>query len=265
MRFKDNVALVVGSATGMGRSTVLQLVNEGANVIAFDLLGEKLEELSAELVDAPGTLEPYVGDITNGDKRKGVINYIQENYGRIDTLAYIAGAMDFMAPAHAMEDEVWDYVMDVNVNAAFKIIREALPLMLDHEGRSASIVIVSSVGGVVASSSGVAYITSKHAVLGLAKNLAYSYRINNIRVNAVNPGAFTTSIMENTALKWPGRSPLHPDGIPLFYKGGINTLRGSIPAGDPQYVADAICFLISDEAKYISGTELTVDGGWSAI
>jgi NAD(P)-dependent dehydrogenase (short-subunit alcohol dehydrogenase family) len=268
MRFKDNVALVVGSATGMGRSTVIKLVKEGAQVIAFDLLGDKLEELKAELADEPGVVDPFVGDITDIDARNGVIKYIGENYGRIDTLAYVAGTLDFLAPAHKISDELWDYVMDVNVNATFKIIREALPLMKDHEGRAANIVIVSSVGGFVASSSGTAYITSKHAVLGLMKNLSYAYRSNNIRVNAVNPGSFATSIMENTVLKWPGRSPVDPDGVPLFYKGGINTMGvagGFIPIGDPAFIADAICFLISDEAQYINGAELTVDGGWSVI
>jgi NAD(P)-dependent dehydrogenase (short-subunit alcohol dehydrogenase family) len=265
MRFKDNIALIVGSATGMGRSTVIKLVKEGATVIAFDLLGDKLDELKAELVNEPGTMEPFVGDITDADKRVGVIKYIEEKYGRIDTLAYVAGTLDFLAPAHAISDELWDYVMDVNVSATFRTVRDALPLMKDHEGRAANIVIVSSVGGVVASSSGTAYITSKHAVLGLMKNLAYAYRTNNIRVNAVNPGSFATSIMENTVLKWPGRSPVDPEGVPLFYKGGLNTMRGSIPIGDPAYIADAICFLISDEAQYINGIELTVDGGWSVL
>lgn len=263
MKFENNVALIVGSATGMGRATVIKLVKEGANVIAFDLLGERLEELKKELSGEPGTLEAYVGDVNDGEKRKGVIEYIKDKYGRLDTLAYVAGVVDFMTPAHAVDDELWDYVMNVNVNSAFKIIREALPLMMDHEGRAANIVIVSSVGGVVSSSSGTAYITSKHAVTGLMKNLAWTYKGNNIRVNAVNPGAFETEIMDNAKIKWPDRAPAHPEGIAPYYKGGISTLRGSL-VGQPEFIADAICFLISDEAKFIVGTELTVDGGWTS-
>ena len=102
--------------------------------------------------------------------------------------------------------------MDVNVNSAFRMIREALPLLKDHEGQAANIIIVASVGGIYHSTAGAAYITSKHAVLGLMKHLAYSYKDNNIRVNAVNPGAINTSILNNAVLKWPDRDPMHPDG-----------------------------------------------------
>lgn len=264
MKFEDNVALVVGSATGMGRATVTKLVKEGANVIAFDLLGERLDELKSELSSEPGTLEAFVGDVNDAEKRKGVIAYAQEKYGKLDTLVYVAGVVDFMTPAHAVDDELWNYVMDVNVNSAFRIIRDALPLMKDHEGRAANIVIVASVGGVVSSSSGTAYITSKHAILGLMKNLAWTYKENNIRVNSVNPGAFNTEIMDNAKIKWPERAAAHPEGIVPYYKGGVSSLRGSL-VGQPEYIADAISFLISDEAKFIVGAELTVDGGWTSF
>ena len=265
MRFKDRIILVVGSATGMGRSTVVQLVKEGARVIAFDLLENELNSLKDELANEAGTMDLYVGDITDDEKRKGVIAFIKEKYGTLDDLLYIAGALDFMSPAHTQEDQIWDYVMDVNVSSAFRTVREALPLLIDHEGPAANIILVSSLGGFVSSSAGVAYITSKHAVLGLMKNLAYTYKFNNVRVNAINPGSFSTSIMQNAMLRWPGRSPVDPAGAPLYHKGGINTMRGDIPLGDPQYIADAICFLISDEAKYICGIALTVDGGFTNI
>ncbi len=265
MKFKDNVALVVGSATGMGRATVIKLVEEGAHVIAFDLRDDALEELKEEVKDGPGTFEPFVGDINDAEKRKGVAAFIQEKYGKLDTLAYIAGVMDSMTPVHDLDDALWDYVMDVNVNSTFRMVREALPLLKDHEGRAANIVIVGSVGGLYGSTAGTAYITSKHAVLGLMKNLAWSYKDNNIRVNAVNPGAIATSIMENAMLKWPDRDLFHPEGMEMFNSKGANTVRGEALLGDPEDIADAICFLISDEAKFICGAELTVDGGWTSF
>ncbi len=264
MKYKDNVALVVGSATGMGRATVIKLVKEGAHVIAFDLLSEELEELREELKNEPGTFEPFVGDITDGKKRKGVVSFIKDKYGKLDTLAYIAGVLDFMTPAHELDDALWDYVMDVNVNSTFRMVREALPLLKDHEGRSANIVIVASVGGVFGSTAGAAYITSKHAVLGLMKNLAWTYKDNNIRVNAVNPGAIATQILGNAQLKWQDRDPMHPDGIEKYVINGGNKLGEGI-LGDPEDIAEAICFLISDEAKFICGAELTVDGGWTTF
>jgi NAD(P)-dependent dehydrogenase (short-subunit alcohol dehydrogenase family) len=264
MKFNGNVALIVGSATGMGRSTAIQLVKEGAHVIAFDLRGDTLIELQEELKKEAGSFEPFVGDVTDPEKRKGVVAFIKEKYGKLDTLAYVAGALDLMTPVHALDDVLWDYVMDVNVNSTFKMVREALPLLKDHEGRAANIVIVASVGGVFHSTAGAAYIASKHAVLGLMKHLAFSYKNNNIRVNAVNPGACNTSILENAQLKWPDRDPMHPDGIDMYVLKGANTLGEGL-LGDPEDIAEAICFLISDEAKFICGAELTVDGGWTTF
>jgi NAD(P)-dependent dehydrogenase (short-subunit alcohol dehydrogenase family) len=263
MKFEGNVVLVVGSATGMGRATVTKLVNEGAHVIAFDLL-EEVKELEDELRAAPGTVATYRGDITDADKRKGVIEYIKTTYGKLDTLAYIAGTIDMMTPVNDMDDELWDYVMDVNVNAAFKTIRDALPLLEDHEGKAASIIIVGSVGGIFGSTAGPAYITSKHAILGLMKNLAWSFREKNIRVNAVNPGMIATSITKNALLKWPDRESIHPEGMNLYVMEGATTL-GTGEMGKAEDIAEAICFLISDEAKYICGAELTVDGGWTTF
>lgn len=264
MKFEDNIALVVGSATGMGRATVIKLVQEGAHVIAFDLRRDALIELKDELTNESGTIEIFVGDVNDTKKRKGVVALIKEKYGKLDTLAYIAGVLDLMTPVHALDDELWDYVMDVNVNSTFRMVREALPLLKDHEGRAANIVIVTSVGGVFHSTAGAAYITSKHAVLGFMKHLAYSYRENNIRVNAVNPGAIASSILENATLKWPSRDIMHSDGIEMFVNRGLNMLGQGI-MGTPEDIAEAICFLISDEAKFICGAELTVDGGWTSI
>jgi len=264
MKFKDNVVLVVGSATGMGEATVRKLLSEGAHVIAFDLREDALEELGEDIKDEPGTFEPYVGDVNDAEKRKGAIAFIKEKYGRLDTLAYVAGTLDLMTPLHLCDDELWDYVMDVNVNSTFRMVREALPLLLDHEDKTANIVIVGSVGGIYGATAGAAYITSKHAVLGLMKNIAWTYKDRNLRVNAVNPGSVATSILENAMLRWPDRSPMHPEGNePFVTKGAVSLGLGIM--GDAEDIADAICFLISDEAKFICGAELTVDGGWTSF
>lgn len=264
MRFKGKVILVVGSASGMGRATVVKLVKEGAHVIAFDRLEDELELLQKELQDGKGTIEPFMGDVTDPKKRTAVVALIKEKYGKLDTLAYVAGALDLMTPVHLLDDELWDHVMDVNVNSAFKMVREALPLLKDHDGQAANIVIVGSVGGFLGSTAGAAYITSKHAVLGLMKNLAYSLKDNNIRVNAVNPGGIATPILSNAAEKWPDREPLHAEGMDMYLTKGANLLGEGI-LGEPEDIADAICFLISDDAKFICGAELTVDGGWTSF
>lgn len=264
MRFEDDVVLVVGSATGMGRATVVQLIKEGAHVIAFDVRDDALAELEEEIKEGPGTILPYAGDVNDAAKRKGVIELIREKYGTLDTLAYVAGALDCLTPVHDLDDELWDYVMDVNVNSVFRMVREALPLLVDHPGKAANIVVVGSVGGLFGSTAGAAYITSKHAVLGLVKNLAWTYKDRNVRVNAVNPGSISTSILENSMLKWPDRDLVHPEGGELYTVKSVVSLGGDV-LGEAEDIAQAICFLISPEAKFICGAELTVDGGWTSF
>lgn len=264
MRFEEDVILVVGSATGMGNAAVRQLIREGAHVIAFDVREDALAELEAEVRGGPGTFEPYVGDVNDPARRRGVIQMIREKYGKLDTLAYIAGALDCMTPVHDLDDELWDYVMDVNVNSVFRMAREALPLLLDHAGKAANIIVVGSVGGLFGSTAGAAYITSKHAVLGLVKNLAWTYKDRNLRVNAVNPGAISTSILENSMLKWPDRDLVHSEGGQLYTVKGAVSLGGDV-LGEAEDIAQAVCFLISEEARFICGAELTVDGGWTSF
>lgn len=267
MRFKDRIALVVGSATGMGNATVRQLVQEGAHVIAFDIREDALDDLADEIkgdLYQNGTFEAYVGDVNDGAKRSGVIQMIREKYGKLDILAYIAGTLDNMTPVHDLDDELWDYVMDVNVNSLFRVVREAIPLLVDHEDQTANIIVVGSVGGLLGATAGAAYITSKHAALGLVKNLAWTYKDRNVRVNSVNPGAISTSILENSMLKWPDRDLMHAEGADLYtVKSAVSLGNGVL--GEAEDIAQAICFLISDEAKFICGSELTVDGGWTSF
>lgn len=265
MRFKEDVVLVIGSGTGMGHATAVQLVNEGAHVIGYDLLGEEQDEVLEEVdSDALGTYDKFIGDINDAAKRSEVIEFIKGTYGKLDSLCYVAGAYDFQTPAHATDDELWDYVMDVNVNSVFRIVREALPLLENHEGKSANILIVGSIGGLYGSTAGAAYIASKHAVQGLARNLGYTYRDKNIRVNVVNPGSHITDITNNALEKWPDRELIHPDGMDAYVTKGSNSIN-YCELGEPEDVANAILFLISPDAWYISGAQLAVDGGWSTF
>lgn len=273
MRFNDKVILVVGSASGMGAATVKMLLEEGAHVVAFDNNEETMEELEEELAEcyaeAPGTFEKYMGDVTDEAARAGYLDYVRERYGTIDSLCYVVGVLDLMCPAHKTDDELWQYVMDVNVNDCFYMVRDALPMLLDHEGPAANVVIVGSVGGLYGSTAGAAYVTSKHAVLGLARNLAWSYHWRNLRVNVVNPGAIMTNIMGNAMEKWPDRDVMDDDGNDLYSVRGAVSLgvdaEGGNMMGDAEDIARAILFLLDDENKYVNGAQITVDGGWTSF
>ena len=147
--------------------------------------------------------------------------------------------------------------------------RDCLPLLWDHEGLPASIVIVGSVGGQVGSSAGAAYITSKHAVLGLARNVAHTYRFRNVRTNVVNPGACVTAILGNAMEKWPDRDIMDAEGQVVYNERGAVALGldadGNNLTGFPEDIANAILYLISDEAHYVNGAQLNVDGGWTSF
>lgn len=263
--------LVVGGACGMGAATVTALYKQGANLVVLDLNEEAMEELIEDegLEGGPGTLHFVPGDVNDASVRQAAIDYATQEFGKLDALLYIAGVLDLMCPAHKTDDELYDYVMDVNVNSCFRMCRDCLPLLWDHEGLPASIVIVGSVGGEIGSSAGAAYITSKHAVLGLARNLAHSYRFRNVRTNVVNPGACVTDILGNAMEKWPDREIMDEEGNELYNVRGAVALGldadGNNLTGFPEDIANAILYLISDEAHYVNGAVLDVDGGWTAF
>ena len=268
---KDKVILVVGGACGMGAETVCRLYREGAKLVVLDLNEEAWEELveDEELTDGPGTIDFVGGDVCDASVRQAAIDIVKEKYGTLDSLLYIAGVLDLMCPAHKTDDELYDYVMDVNVNSCFRMCRDCLPLLWDHEGLPANICIVGSVGGQVGSSAGAAYITSKHAVLGLARNLAHTYRFRNVRTNVVNPGACVTDILGNAMEKWPDRDVMDLEGNEIYNVRGAVSLGvdwdGNNMTGFPEDIANAILYLISDEAHYVNGAQLNVDGGWTSF
>jgi NAD(P)-dependent dehydrogenase (short-subunit alcohol dehydrogenase family) len=272
-KFDGKKVLVVGTATGMGAATVRMLLEQGANVIAFDVddaeQAKRKEEIAAESPEMLERLDVVIGDITDKSAREGLISHVKESFGTLDSLVYVAGVTDMMCPPTATDDELWDYVMDVNCNCAFKTIRDALPMMLDHEGPSASIAIVGSVGSFVGGSSGTSYIASKHAVAGMAKNLAWTYHWRNLRVNVVNPGGINTSIMPHAAQKWPGRPLYDPEGADVYYQRGIISLQmnaeGTNLLGEPEDIARALLFCLDDENGFLTGAEITVDGGWTSM
>ena len=270
---RDKVTLILGCASGMGAATLKMLLEGGAHVVGFDNnqenMEETLEEIADEMPDHPGTLDVVYGDLTSAEDRARVLDLVREKYGRIDNLLYIAGVLDLMCPAHKCDDELWQYVMDVNCNDCFYTVRDALPMLLDHEGPAANVIIVGSVGGLYGSTAGAAYVTSKHAVLGLARSLAWSYHWRNLRVNVVNPGAIMTGILGNAMERWPDRDVMDEEGNDLYnVRGGVSLgldADGNNMMGDAEDIARTIMFLIDDESKYINGAQVTVDGGWTSF
>lgn len=245
-RFEGRTAIVTGAGSGIGLATTLRLADEGARVIASDVSQERLDALTAE--HSGVGIVAVAGDIASEETAQALVAAAGE---RIDVLVNNAGIMDAFLPAAEVDDATWERVMDVNVTAIMRLTRAVLPRMI--EAGSGAIVNVTSEAGLRGSAAGVAYTTSKHAVIGYTKNTAFMYAPKGIRVNAVAPGATATNIEAPWKSEWAqGRlGPLMQVIIP-----GVATA---------EQLAAAITWLASDDSANVTGVVLASDGGWSAI
>ncbi len=242
-RFDGKTIIVTGAGSGIGKAVASRIVREGGQVIAVDISEERLTELQNEL---PGSsVKTVAGDITSEGTIATIINTTGD---AVHGLANVAGVMDNMTPLHEMSDEIWNKVMNVNLNGMMKLSRAVLPLMLaSHNG---TIVNVGSEASLKASMAGTAYTVSKHAVVGLTKSMAFMYGPSGIRTNMVAPGAVMTNIEASFA------SDLGAERV--------NSILTTMPApAEASHLAASICFLLSDDSVNINGAVLPSDGGWS--
>lgn len=242
-RFDGKTVIVTGAGSGIGRAVAARVAAEGGTVVAVDISQERLDAAVAEM---PGAVA-VAGDITSED---AIAKIVAAADGRIDGLANVAGIMDDMTPLHEVSDAVWSRVMAVNVEGTFRLTRAVLPLMLETGG--GSIVNVTSEAGLRGSAAGLAYTTSKHAVVGLTKSTSFMYAGKNIRVNAVAPGPVATGIEASFA------SELGQERVGL----AMTILP---PIAEAAQLAASITWLLSDDATNVTGVILPSDGGWSAI
>ena len=248
-RHTGRTAIVTGAGNGIGRATVLRLAREGARVIGCDVNETALAQ-TADLVAAEALpVELLPANVTSqGDVDKVIAGAGPD----LSIVANVAGIMDHFQPLGEMTDDMWNHVMDVNVTGVMRLSRAAIPIF-EAQGAGVFVTVGSraSLGGGAA---GTAYATSKHAVIGLVKSIAYLYGPKGIRSNAVLPGAVATAIAA-TAI---------PD-VPWAFERAMQAMAS---AGDkvaePDEVAAAISWLASSEASNINGAILTVDNGWAS-
>lgn len=243
-RFAGKTIIVTGAGSGIGRATASRIAREGGRVVAVDVSQERLDDFAAE---HPGAdIVTLVADISDDAKVAEIVAAAGE---RIDGLANIAGIMDDMTPIGELTDAVWERVMRVNVDGTMKLMRAVAPAMLAQG--AGSIVNTASEAALRGSAAGVAYTTSKHAVVGLTKSTAFMYGPSGVRVNAVAPGPTITNIEAKFA------SPL-----------GAQRVRQAMAllpdAAEAEALASSITFLLSDDGVNINGVVLASDGGWSA-
>ncbi|UVY84948.1 SDR family oxidoreductase [Brachybacterium sp. NBEC-018] len=242
-RFTGRTTVVTGAGSGIGRVTARRILTEGGRVIALDINAGALAELAA--AHPEGTVVPVTADVTTAE---GIDAVLAATDGPVHGLANVAGITDGHRPLHETDDDVWGRVMAVNVDGPFRLMRALVPGMLEEGG--GAIVNVASEASLRGSAAGTAYTVSKHAVVGLTRSAAFLYAPQGIRVNAVAPGPVATGI-EGTFASEFSRARLGP------------FLQMIPPVTDADTLASSIAWLLSDDARNVSGVILPSDGGWS--
>ncbi|GIO84891.1 3-ketoacyl-ACP reductase [Paenibacillus faecis] len=251
MRLKGKVAVVTGSASGMGKAIAELFAREGASVIVSDVNLDGAQAVADAIQASGGTAVALRTDVADLNEINKMIDTAVNQFGTLDILVNNAGIMDNMAPVGDVEDEKWDLIFDINTKAVMRAIRKAVPIFL--EKGSGVIINTASTGGFSGAHAGAAYIASKHAVIGLTKNTGFMYAQQGIRCNAIAPGATMTNI--SSTMK----------NVNEFGASRTKLTQGVIPRiGQAEEIAEVALFLASDESSFINGAVIAADGGWTA-
>ncbi len=262
MRFEDRVAVVTGAGSGIGRAIALALANEGARVAAVDLDGATAKE-TAELSGKAGARAVAVqADTSRSADVDRAVAAAVEQLGPLDIMVNNAGILDGYFNVDEMDEAVWRRVIDIDLTGVFLGCKRALKEMLPR-GRG-RIVNMASVAGLNGTGGGAAYIAAKHGVVGLTRQMAVVYSGRGITFNAVCPGPIPTGLRQHSQqILGPGVPDMSGRGIAV----NDEQVRAVVPAGrrgTVEDVASAVCYLASDEAAYVTGHMMVVDGGWRA-
>ena len=245
--FKGKVALVTGASSGIGRASAIALAREGAKVAVCDINAKGGEETVKIISDAGGQASFIMVDVSKAADVEAMVKTVVRTYGQLNCAHNNAGISHAGGIVDLSED-VWDRVVDINLKGVWLCLKYEIPEMLKHGG--GAIVNTASSTGLVGVRSGTpAYTASKHGVVGLTKAAALQYAKEGIRVNAVCPGTIHTPLVDPAFQAMPGLEAQFVARLPI----------GRI--GLPEEVAEAVVWLCSDKASFVTGHPLAVDGG----
>ncbi|MBW1861888.1 MAG: SDR family oxidoreductase [Deltaproteobacteria bacterium] len=249
------IAIVTGSAQGIGKSIATVLAKNGAIVVVSDIQADKGEATARELRD-PAIFVPC--DISDVAQVRSLVDNVIQRFGRLDIMVNNAGINstrhEDRVTIDEYPDETWNRIIDVDLNGTFYCCKTAATAM--RKQRSGNIINIASAAGVVALRLQIAYVAAKAAILKMTEAMACELGPYGIRVNAVSPGSTLTEITRNLFYSKEGTFSALADRVVSF-----------IPQGRPgttEEIANAVAFLISDQASYLNGHNLVVDGGWTS-
>jgi 3-oxoacyl-[acyl-carrier protein] reductase len=244
--FKDKVVLVTGSAQGIGRAIALKFAKEGAKIALNDIEAQKenLEKVKEEIERLGSRANCYFADITKYEEVEKMMKEIEKDFGRLDVLVNNAGIIKDATLAK-MSVEDWKKVIDVDLNGVFNCTKAALPLIIANQG---NIISISSIVGERGNYGQTNYAAAKAGIIGFTKSLAKELGRFGVRVNAIAPGFIETKMAES---------------VPEEIKVMVKRLTALGRFGKPEEVANLVYFLASEEASFITGAIINIDGGLS--
>jgi NAD(P)-dependent dehydrogenase (short-subunit alcohol dehydrogenase family) len=252
-RLKGKVAAITGAALGLGRATAIRMAEEGAAVALLDTLEREGEALAAELAGRGFKARFWRCDVTSEAEVKRAIDEAAAHFGKLDVMVNNAGVSGANKPTHEITEAEWDFVQAVNVKGVFFCTKHAIPHLKAAGG--GSIINLSSIYGLVGGADVPPYHASKGAVRLMSKTDALIYAPDRIRVNSIHPGFIWTPMVEH-----------HLEGMGDIEEGRhqVDALHPLGHIGEADDIAWGAVYLASDEAKFVTGAELVIDGGYTA-
>ncbi len=253
-RVQDKVAVVTGAALGIGRAAAVLLGREGAHVAVTDINESAGKEVVELIRQAGGSTEYWSLDTSDEANVQSVFAEVVERFGPINILVNNAGIAGINKPTHEVTREEWNAVINVNVNGVFYCTKHVIPVMRQAGG--GSIINLSSIYGMIGAADLPPYHASKGAVTLMTKNDALFYASDAIRVNSVHPGFIWTPLVEDLGKQ-------SPQGVDAFRR-ELDSRHPIGHVGEPDDIAYGILYLASDESRFVTGSELVIDGGYTA-
>lgn len=253
-RVTDKVALVTGGSVGIGRAICEALAAEGAKVAVTDIQDDAGQDVVNAIKRDGGTAAYWHMNVASEDEVQQTFADVRDEFGPITVLVNNAGIAGTNKPTHELTEAEWDQVTDINVKGVFFCTKHAIPHMLD--AGHGSIINLSSIYGIIGAPDIPPYHASKGAVRLMTKTDALLYANDNIRVNSVHPGYIWTPLVEDLGKR-------SPQGVDAFRE-QLAALHPVGHVGDPDDIAYGVLYLASDEAKFVTGSELVIDGGYTA-